>query len=123
MLPSYEGGLFKDTPINTNPFAKTMFLPFSALAAGLAISGDSSTLFVANYENDSLSIVNTATRSVSNEVVFFKPGQRASIGEMPYWPVVVSDAEGAPVKVYVTSQRDGAVGQSLGILQGDHRRG
>ena len=109
IVPSYDGGLFKDTAINTSPFAKAMFLPFSALAAGLAISGDSSTLFVANYENDSLSIVNTATRSVSNEVVFFRPGQKTAIGEMPYWPAVVSDAEGAPVKAYVTSQRDGQV--------------
>ncbi len=108
-FPSYVGGLFKDTPINTNPIAQSMFIPFSALAAGLAISGDGSTLYVANYENDSLSIVNTATRSVSNEVVFFKPGQTTAIGEMPYWPVVVSDPQGAPVKVYVTSQRDGQV--------------
>ena len=28
---------------------------------------------------------------------------------MPYWPVVVSNSEGAPVKTYVSSQRDGQV--------------
>ena len=28
---------------------------------------------------------------------------------MPYWPVVVSNAQGAPVKTYVSSQRDGQV--------------
>ena len=108
-FPTYDGGLFKGTPLSTNPAAQAMFIPFSALAAGLAISGDSSTLYVANYENDSLSIVDMATRSVSNEVAFFRPGQKTAIGEMPYWPVVVSDPEGAPVKVYVTSQRDGQV--------------
>ena len=103
------GGLFNNTPINTNPYAEDMFMPFSALAAGLAISPDGSTLYVANYQNDSLSIVNTVTRTVSNEVVFFAPGQIKAIGEMPYWPVVVSDSKGVPVKTYVSSQRDGQV--------------
>jgi YVTN family beta-propeller protein len=103
------GGLFNNTPVNSNPFAQDMFVPFSALAAGLAISADGSTLFVANYQNDSLSIVNTATRTVSNEVVFFKPGQKTAIGEMPYWPAVVSNSKGTPVKTYVSSQRDGQV--------------
>jgi YVTN family beta-propeller protein len=103
------GGLFKNTPINSNPFAQDMFMPFSAVAAGLAISPDGTTLYVANYENDSLSIVNTSTRSVSNEIVFFAPGQTTAIGEMPYWPVVLSNSQGAPVKTYVTSQRDGQV--------------
>jgi YVTN family beta-propeller protein len=103
------GGMFKNTPINTNPYAQSMFIPFSALAAGLAISPDGQTLYVANYQNDSLSIVNTATRSVAKEVVFFAPGQKEAIGEMPYWPVVLSDSKGAPLKTYVTSQRDGQV--------------
>jgi YVTN family beta-propeller protein len=52
---------------------------------GLAISPDGKTLYVANYLNDSLSIVNTATRQVSKEVVFFAPGRKEAIGEMPYW--------------------------------------
>jgi len=103
------GGLFSTTPVNTNPYAQTMWIPFSALAAGLAISRDGSTLYVANYENDSLSIVSTATRQVTKEVVFFRPGQAQAIGEMPYWAVVVSNPAGAPVKTYVTSQRDGQV--------------
>jgi YVTN family beta-propeller protein len=103
------GGLFNNTPINSNPFAQDMFMPFSALAAGLAISSDGSTLYVANYQNDSLSTVDTATRKVSNEVTFFAPGQTKAIGEMPYWPVVLSDSEGVPAKAYVSSQRDGQV--------------
>ncbi len=103
------GGLFSTTPISSNPIAQYMFMPFSALAAGLAISPDGSTLYVANYQNDSLSIINTSTRTVSKEVVFFAPGQTTAIGEMPYWPVVLSDSKGAPVKTYVSSQRDGQV--------------
>src|ERR1700676_1976040 len=86
-----------------------MFIPFSALAAGLAISPDGTTLYVANYQNDSLSIINTATRLVTNEIVFFALAQTTAVGEMPYWPVVVSNAQGAPVKTYVSSQRDGQV--------------
>jgi YVTN family beta-propeller protein len=103
------GGLFSTTPINSNPFAQDMFMPFSALAAGLAITPDGKTLYVANYQNDSLSIVDAASRSVSNEIHFFVPGQTTAIGEMPYWPVVVSDAQGGMVKTYVSSQRDGQV--------------
>jgi YVTN family beta-propeller protein len=103
------GGLFNNTPVNSNPYAQDMFVPFSALAAGLAISPDGSTLYVANYQNDSLSIMDTSTRTVTKEVVFFAPGQAEAIGEMPYWPVVVSNSEGAPVKTYVSSQRDGQV--------------
>jgi YVTN family beta-propeller protein len=103
------GGLFVTTPINNNPIALDMFMPFAALAAGLAISPDGTTLYVANYQNDSLSIIDTATRLVTNEIVFFAPGQAKAVGEMPYWPVVVSNSEGAPVKTYVSSQRDGQV--------------
>jgi YVTN family beta-propeller protein len=109
-IPEYPtGGLFNNTPVNNSPIAQTMFIPFSALAAGLAISPDGTTLYVANYQNDSLSIINTTTRLVTNEIVFFAPGQTTAVGEMPYWPVVVSNPQGAPVKTYVSSQRDGQV--------------
>ncbi|MGA8439185.1 MAG: alkaline phosphatase family protein [Candidatus Sulfotelmatobacter sp.] len=103
------GGLFVTTPIDTNPTALDMFMPFSALAAGLAITPDGTTMYVANYQNDSLSILNTATRTVTNEIHFFVPGQLTAIGEMPYWPVVLSNAQGGTVKTYVSSQRDGQV--------------
>jgi YVTN family beta-propeller protein len=75
--------LFVTTPINSNPIAQYMFMPFSAVAAGLAISSDGTTLYVANYQNDSLSIVNTATRTVSNEIVFFAPGQLRQLVKCP----------------------------------------
>lgn len=104
------GGLFSTTPINNNSVAGSMFIPFSALAAGLAITPDGTTLYVANYQNDSLSIIDTASRSISNEIHFFVPGlDSPAIGEMPYWPVVLSNAQGAPVKTYLSSQRDGQV--------------
>jgi DNA-binding beta-propeller fold protein YncE len=51
------GGLVRHYANRHNPIAQDMFMPFSALAAGLAISPDGSTLYVANYQNDSLSIL------------------------------------------------------------------
>ncbi len=103
------GGLFSSTPINNSWIANDMFMPFGAVAAGLAISPDGTTLYVANYQNDSLSIVNTSTRAVTNEIHFFVPGQSTAVGEMPYWTVVLSNSQGGTVKTYVTSQRDGQV--------------
>ncbi len=103
------GGLFVTTPIDNNPIAGDMYIPFGALAAGLAVTPDGTTLYIANYQNDSLSVINTATRAVTNEIHFFVPGQTAAIGEMPYWPVILSNAQGAATKVYVSSQRDGQV--------------
>jgi YVTN family beta-propeller protein len=103
------GGLFNNTPVNNSPVAQDMFIPFAAVAAGLAISPDGKTLYVANYQNDSLSIVNTATRTVTNEIVFFAPGQKTAVGEMPYWPVVLSNPQGGTVKTYLSTQRDGQV--------------
>ena len=119
------GGLFVTTPINNNPVALDMFMPFAAVAAGMAISPDGTTLLVANYQNDSLSIIDTATRLVTNEIVFFAPGQTTAVGEMPYWPVVLSNAQGAPVKTYVSSQRDGQVlsVSPSGIVEGGQGRG
>src|SRR5271167_4411844 len=69
------GGLFNNTPVNNSPIAGDMFIPFAAVAAGLAISPDGTTLYVANYQNDSLSVINTATRLVTNEIVFFTTGK------------------------------------------------
>ncbi len=103
------GGLFVTTPIDNNPIALDMFMPFGALAAGLAITPDGTTLYVANYQNDSLSIIDTAARTVTNEIHFYVPAQTTAIGEMPYWTVVLSNAQGGAVKTYVTSQRDGQV--------------
>jgi YVTN family beta-propeller protein len=88
------GGLFSTTPSTTTHCAVYVH----AVQRGgrrLAISPDGTTLYVANYQNDSLSVINTSTRLVTNEIVFFAPGQSTAVGEMPYWPVVVSNAQGA----------------------------
>src|SRR5208282_5505194 len=48
-------------------------------------------------------------RTVTNEIVFFAPGQKTAVGEMPYWPVVLSNPQGGTVKTYLSTQRDGQV--------------
>jgi YVTN family beta-propeller protein len=100
--PTYDGGLLKGTPA---ALAGT-----GAVAAGLDISKDGLTLVVANFENDSISVVNTATRQVTREIKFFTPGGTVATGEYPFDVAVLSNAgSGQALKAYVTSQRDDEV--------------
>ena len=73
-------------------------------AAGLAVDGEGKHVVVANYENDSISIIDLATSAVTE--VDLRPGKvdasqagRAG-GEYPYWVVIKGK------KAYVSSQRD-----------------
>ena len=101
-LPKYDGGLLKNTPAK---LATT-----GAVVAGMALSGDGKTLVAANFENDSISIVNTETRQVVKEVEFFKPGQSEATGEYPFDIAILSDKNtGVGLKAFVTSQRDNEV--------------
>jgi YVTN family beta-propeller protein len=100
-LPAYDGGLLKDTPA---ALAAT-----GAVTAGIDVSRDGKTLVAANLENDSISIVDTATRQVTKEVKFFTPGSTVATGEYPYWVQIVSAADGSAAKAYVSSQRDNEV--------------
>ncbi|MCL2449102.1 MAG: beta-propeller fold lactonase family protein, partial [Polyangiaceae bacterium] len=76
-------------------------------SAGLAVDTSGRTLVVANYENDSISIVDLTTRAVTAELDL-RPGKAASSpqpgvagGEFPFW-VAIKGTQTA----YVTSQRD-----------------
>ncbi|MDZ8108566.1 MAG: hypothetical protein RM338_23485 [Nostoc sp. DedQUE12a] len=100
-FPSYDGGLLKGTPAATaNP---------GAVVAGIALSKDGKTLVAANFENDSISVINTATRQVTKEIQLFKPGSNVASGEFPFDVAIVSDSSGAGLKTYVSSQRDDEV--------------
>jgi YVTN family beta-propeller protein len=73
-------------------------------AAGLAVDGEGKHVVVANYENDSISIIDLATSAVTE--VDLRPGKvdasqagRAG-GEYPYWVAIKGK------KAYVSSQRD-----------------
>jgi YVTN family beta-propeller protein len=100
-LPAYDGGLLKGTPAD---LAKT-----GAVVSGLDVSQDGKTLVVANFENDSISIVDTQSRQVTREVKFFELGSTVASGEYPFWVQIVSNKQGAADRVYVSSQRDNEV--------------
>jgi DNA-binding beta-propeller fold protein YncE len=76
------------------------------MAAGLAVSANGKRLVVANFENDSASVIDLETRLVMAEIDL-RPGkinpaeQGVPGGEYPFWVVIKSDA-----KAYVSSQRD-----------------
>ncbi len=104
--PTYDGGLLKGTPAGT---ATKGALTTGAVAADIAVSADGRTLAVANMENDSLSIVDAASRNVVKEVRFTMPGSNRPRGEFPYGVAIKSDASGAAETAYVSSLRENQV--------------
>jgi YVTN family beta-propeller protein len=108
-LPKYNGGLLKDTPAGQNELIKS-FVTSGAVVAGLGLSKDGKTLVAANFQNDSVSIIDTATRKIFKEVKFLVPGQKKATGEYPFDVAVKSDRfSGAASVAYVSSQRDNEV--------------
>jgi YVTN family beta-propeller protein len=109
-IPNYDGGLLAGTVAGgAAGTAQYLTYGFGAVAAGLAITPDGQTLYVANIENDSLSVVDLATRRVVRDIHFFLPGGRVAVGEFPFAVAVVPNPRGAAGRVYVTSLRDGQV--------------
>ena len=104
-IPNYDGSLLK----GTKAAAATSALVRGAVVAGIAVSRDGKTLVAANFENDSLSIVDTASRTTTREVHFFNPGETVAQGEFPYDAVILSNPDGTARTAYVTSQRDDQV--------------
>jgi YVTN family beta-propeller protein len=100
-FPKYDGGLLKDTPAKA--------IATGAVVAGVAVSKDGKTLVAANFENDSISIVDTTTRKVLQEIKFFTPGSTQPTGEFPFDVVLKNANTGAAAKAFVTSQRDNEV--------------
>jgi YVTN family beta-propeller protein len=108
-IPNYDGGLLKGT-VAGGALGNAQYLTygFGAIAAGIGMSRNERTLFAANLENDSLSIVDTRTRRVK-DVHFFVPGGTLAIGEFPFGVAVLSGADGYARKVYASSLRDGQI--------------
>jgi YVTN family beta-propeller protein len=84
-------------------------------AAGLAVTPDGKTLLVANFENDSVSLIDLQARSKTAELDL-RPGKidpaKSGVagGEFPYWIAVKN-----PRTAYISSERDREiVGLSLG---------
>ena len=105
-FPKYDGGLLKGTPAgNQQPAVVT-----GAAVAGMATSKDGKTLVAANFENDSVSIVDTTSRNVLQEIKFFVPGGQVATGEFPFDVAVKSDKKsGAALIAFASSQRDDEV--------------
>ena len=94
-FPNYDGSILKGTKAaQAVTFGGTSLIVGGAVVAGLAVSGDSKTLVTANFENDSISIVDTASRNVTREVKFFTPGGTMAQGEFPYDVVVLNNPDG-----------------------------
>jgi DNA-binding beta-propeller fold protein YncE len=85
-IPHYDGSLLK----GTKAAAAAPALVRGAVVAGIALSRDGKTLVAANFENDSLSIVDTASRMTTREVHFFTPGGTIAQGEFPYDAVILT---------------------------------
>jgi YVTN family beta-propeller protein len=103
------GGQLDTTP--AGPSMQNFGLAPSAVVAGLALSSDGNTLYAANFENDSVSLVDTRSRQVTSREVFAAPGGKKALGEYPFWIAVkrgVGEDEGGD-KIFVSSQRDGQV--------------
>src|SRR5215510_15143174 len=79
------------------------------MAAGLAVNASGTQLVVANFENDSVSLIDLTQRLVVAEVDL-RPGkvnpaqQGAPGGEYPFWVAIKGDS-----KAYVSSERDSEV--------------
>jgi YVTN family beta-propeller protein len=87
--------------------ASALGLQNGPVAAGIAVNGSGTKLVVANYENDSISLVDVATKAVTAELDL-RPGKAATNpqsgvagGEFPYWVAIQGDTT-----AYVSSQRD-----------------
>jgi YVTN family beta-propeller protein len=101
------GGQLDNTP--AGPAMQSFGLAPWAVVAGLGLSSDGSTIYTANFENDSISRVDVKSRQVTGQVVFSAPGNSKGIGEYPFWIVVRKGKRHHPDKVFVSSQRDGQV--------------
>ena len=70
------------------------------MAAGVAVTADGKKLLVANFENDSMSVIDLATRTKTAELDL-RPGNGVAGGEFPFWIVTKGNDE-----AYVSSPRD-----------------
>ncbi|KAB8315812.1 beta-propeller fold lactonase family protein [Tolypothrix campylonemoides VB511288] len=106
-FPKYDGGLLKDSPAQAA--ARSNQIATGATVAGIAVSKDGKTLVAANFQNDSVSIVDTDARKVLQEVKFFVPGSKIATGEYIFDVAIKSTRDGAAAKVFASSQRDDEV--------------
>ena len=76
-------------------------------AAGVSVSPDGSQLFVANYNNNSVSVIDTYTHQKIREIPI--PGVSSWGGQYPIWVTPHSASSGKTDKLYVSTTRVGCV--------------
>jgi YVTN family beta-propeller protein len=105
-----RGGVFRpDAPFVVLNHAPNTHNDYNSTpqTAGLSVSADGKTLYVANYNNNSVSVVDTTTRQVVNELTM--PGPKDLGGDFPIWVTPHTGAGGKTDKFYVSCVRDGQV--------------
>jgi YVTN family beta-propeller protein len=104
-----KGGVFKpDAPFVVLGHSPNTGNTYNSTpqAAGLNVSSDGKQLFVANYNNNSVSVVDTSTRAVISEITI--PGKSDWGGDFPLWLTPHAGPSGTD-KIYVSSTRDGCI--------------
>ena len=107
--PNYDGGIGAGTPAGKSAGGQAHGLNFGAETAGVAVSADGSTIFAANLQNDSVSIIDAKTRKVISDFHLFVPGSTVPRGEYPFWVTPHTALTGGTDRLYVSSIRDGQV--------------
>jgi YVTN family beta-propeller protein len=107
--PKYDGGIFKNTPAGRSPIGQRYGLDFGALTAGVTVSADGKQIYVANMEDDSVSVLDANSRKVVWDLKLFNPGSTLPKGEYPYWVSAHAAADGSTDKLFISSIRDGQV--------------
>jgi YVTN family beta-propeller protein len=107
--PTYDGGIFKNTPAGRSPIGRRYGLDFGALTAGVTVSADGKQIYAVNMEDDSVSVVDASSRKVLFDLKLFTPGSRVPKGEYPYWVSAHGTANGETDKLFISSIRDGQV--------------
>lgn len=112
-VPSYDGGLLAGSPA-----AKAMpGLATGAVVAGIAPLHGGKSLVAANMENDSVSIVDVASRSV-RDVSLLASDRNVAQGEFPYGVLAVPARGGTGDAIFVSSLRD----DEIMVLRGEGYR-
>lgn len=88
------------TPVKLGHAAALALGNITPGASGLAVTADGKRLVVANYENDSISLVDIVGRTVLNELDL-RPGNGVAGGEYPEWVTILGNKT-----AFVSSARD-----------------
>jgi YVTN family beta-propeller protein len=98
----WTGTLWEESgaPLKLGHKGGLAFGPMTAGAMGLAVTSDGKRMLVANYENDSITLVDIGSKTVLQELDL-RPGNGLAGGEYPEWIAVAGNST-----AFVTSARD-----------------